>query len=319
MNQNEIPTGITDVTVIGYANKSNLYVNNWINSVRRSNFDYQLLGKDEKWTGLVTRIKAYLKYLEEQPIDEFRLYVFIDVYDVIAIGQPQELMEKWLTFGTPIIIGAEPNCNPNLCRGMTSYWDHWNMADRRPNIYLNFGLVAGIRPALLSFFQYLIADAQQSNVLVWNEQISASHYLDLHPGQVALDSRMQLIGNMICHLTRGNVSQFSWSISKGRVYYTFSSRFPKSQPIFIHAPSKGIDALQRYNNYGYLILGEQWLRPGWDMLAIPGYLWVWAAIIVAILILWAVLGSQEWIITAFVIAWVILILYVLSARPYVWD
>lgn len=319
MDRSVIPIPVKNVTVVGYANKDNLYVSNWRASLQQSGFNYQLLGSGQKWTGLVTRIKAYLYYLESQANDDSHLYNFIDVYDVIAVGSASELMKKWSTYGSPIVIGGEPNCNANLCRPITKYWEHWNMAGQQPNIYLNFGLVAGIRSTLIHFFQYLIADSERSHPKIWNEQIAASHYLDANPKQVALDYRMQLIGNMICHPTRGNVSQFGWLTSERRVYYNFRPTMVRSKPIFIHCPSKGIDGLQRYNNYGYLILGKQWLRPGRDMLTIPGYLWVWLAILIAILILWAVLGSQKWIIIAFVIIWAILILYVISSQPHICD
>ena len=105
---------VNKVTIVGYANKSNLYVDNWLTSLRRQKFHHQLIGQGDKWQGLFSRIQAYYDYLSTQ--SDNNIYVFLDVYDVVAVGCSQDIINWWSKQSVPIVIGAEPNCNPNLCR-----------------------------------------------------------------------------------------------------------------------------------------------------------------------------------------------------------
>ncbi len=63
------PNGLnsaSEVIVVGYANRRNLYVTNWVTSLIRQGFAYHLLGEGDKWQGLVARINSYLSYLLDQ-------------------------------------------------------------------------------------------------------------------------------------------------------------------------------------------------------------------------------------------------------------
>lgn len=313
------------VLVVGYANKSNLYSRNWEKSLQKCQFNYQLIGEGEKWLGLATRIKSYLKFLTSEPINHQTVYALIDVYDIITIGDEQEFLEKWKRHLRPIVIGAEPNCNPSLCRPLENYWHHFpEEYDTTTNRYLNFGMVAGLQQHLIEFLSWLITDSKDYHPELWNEQIAASRYIDSHPGLVSLDNRMDLVGNVICHPIHSNIHQFSWTNSvsdghqvffgDGRVLYRYKIQdyVAESYPIFVHTPSKAIDALQRYQKYGRLILKDEWSSPTMDMILIPGYHWIWLAILIVIIILWLIFGSQEWIVAGFVLAFAILIIYLLS-------
>ena len=304
----------TDVSikVVGYSNTpQNAYTRNWIQSLVQKGFEYHLLGEYQVWEGVFTRIKSYNNYLKSKPAND-TLYVLVDVYDILAVGTPTELFDKLSNSiqKSQIIISTEPNCNPNLCRPMTNYWDHHSTSSS--NRYLNFGLVAGNRNSLLHFFEYIISNYKRDNVKWWNEQISASKYLDDYPEKVILDTEYNILGNIICHPSRGNVSKFSWDQNDKRVLY--HKRDYISNPVFIHCPSKNIDAHQRYLYYGPLILEDKWSSTGWDWLKDPGYHWVLLSIIILILILLFIFGKQWWLIVILIILLLIPIVYYWRVR-----
>nr|QBK90881.1 MAG: hypothetical protein LCPAC201_01820 [Pithovirus LCPAC201] len=331
------------ILVVGYANRENLYSQNWKMSLQKSRLKYTLLGSGQEWKGWVTRIRGYLDFLVHADLEKSNqqtIYVLTDVYDLLAVGTENEFLSKWDQYQTPIVIGAEPNCNPSLCRPLKNYPE--SKYGQSKNRYLNFGMVAGIRLALIDFLSWLIEDSEKYHSDIWNEQIAASRYIDSHPGQVSLDHEMDLVGNVICHPLHSNHQQFGWndgsirtvngwvqdsgprtdgeasvrggSISvdfPGRVEYK-GNRNRNSYPVFVHTPSKCIDALQRYQKYGHLILKDRWISPSKDMLLMPGYHWICFAFIVALIILLALFGTKDWIIILLIIVFLILILYLLS-------
>lgn len=260
--------------------------------------------------------------LEPDPNYQETIYVLIDVYDILAVGTEKEFLLKWDQYQTPIVIGAEPNCNPSLCRPLKNY-SNPKYAETK-NKYLNFGMVAGTGSALIDFLSWLIEDSLKYPADIWNEQIATSRYIDSHSGRVSLDHEMDLIGNMICHPLHGNHHQFGWrpSVIKsvngwildsgpGRVEYR-GNKYKNSHPVFVHMPSKTIDGLQRYQKYGCLILKDSWISPTRDMLIIPGYHWIWFAFLIALVILLIIFGTREWIIAGLIIIFLILILYLES-------
>nr|QBK91175.1 MAG: hypothetical protein LCPAC202_01490 [Pithovirus LCPAC202] len=364
------------ILVVGYANRENIYSQNWEKSLQKSAFRYTLLGKNEKWKGWATRIKSYLRFLilsesddrfnrtiiseseeikhppqiretiivrttpkggssksdysffeevtmlEPDPNDQETIYVLIDVYDILAVGTEKEFLSKWNQYQTPIVIGAEPNCNPSLCRPLENY-SNPKYAETK-NKYLNFGMVAGTGSALINFLSWLIKDSQKYHPDIWNEQIATSRYIDSHPGQISLDHEMNLVGNVICHPLHGNQHQFGWrprviksvngwiqDSGPGRVEYR-GNKHKNSLPVFVHTPSKSIDAFQRYQKYGCLILEDNWIAPSDDILITPGYHWIWFAFLIALVILLILFGTKEWIIAGLIITFLILILYIQS-------
>lgn len=261
------------VQVIGYANRLNSYSQNWENSLRKSWFEYQIIGIGEKWTGLAVRINAYLKFLQQTPADD-TIYIFTDVYDFLAVGDKDEFIRKWQNYETSIVIGAEPNCNHNLCRPIRNYpKSKYKGSDK----YLNFGMVAGTRSPLIHFMSWLVEDSEKYPDDIWNEQIASSRYIDSHTGQISLDHSMDLVGNIISHPWNGN--KYLFQLRNGRVKYYQTGCYS----VFIHTPSKGIDGLARYQKYGCLILGEKWIQPFWfDRLSTPGYHWLRISLVVII-------------------------------------
>ena len=123
------------ILVIGYANQENIYSQNWEKSLQKCHIRYALLGRNEKWKGWLTRTKSYLHVLTLSESDDLfnntilgfdpnqqeTIYVLIDVYDILAVGTEKEFLSKWNQYQTPIVIGAEPNCNPSLCRPLRNY------------------------------------------------------------------------------------------------------------------------------------------------------------------------------------------------------
>ena len=166
---------IKKILVVGYADQQNLYSQNWERSLQQSWIKYVLLGEGQKWKGWVTRINGYLEFLIRSGLDKLNkqtIYVLTDVYDLLAVGTEKQFLSKWDQYQTPIVIGAEPNCNPSLCRPLENYPESKYAGTK--NRYLNFGMVAGTRLALINFLSWLIEDSKKYHPDLWNEQIAAS-------------------------------------------------------------------------------------------------------------------------------------------------
>lgn len=69
-------------------------------------------GKD--WTEIPWHKKTdgYLKFARENK-DKYSHMMFVDSYDILFAAGWDEIMEKYLKFGVPIVIGAECYCWPN--------------------------------------------------------------------------------------------------------------------------------------------------------------------------------------------------------------
>ncbi len=317
---------MTKLKIIGYSNRENCYGRNWLRSLVRCKYDYHLIGQNEKWNGWVTRPKAYLKFLQNEP-DSETIYVFTDVHDVAAnsiANASDEYITKFQETNKSIVIGAEPGCPLTCCRPLT---DYWNDNDKiLPNIHVNWGLVSGYRNELIDLMEYLIDDYEQfsqdnfrnnmtlrivykGKKIVWNEQIVTKRYMDLHPDLVHLDCTSQFIGNILCHPVNGNIGQYTCHGNKvfNRKYNTY--------PFFIHTPAANIDAFYRYNHYVGSILENEY-EEAEDGMNVPGYHWVIIGIIILIIIILLVCAIFvtnkrilliTWIVVAFVLVSMIIL------------
>nr|QBK93952.1 MAG: hypothetical protein LCPAC406_02660 [Pithovirus LCPAC406] len=305
--------------VIGYSNRPNSCERNWVTSLARCGYDYQLIGQNEKWEGWVTRPRAYLRYLQSRSNDK-TIYVFIDVHDMAAnsiIDASEEYIAKFQSINKSIVIGAEPNCTATCCRSLTNYWN--DNKKILPNVYLNWGLVSGYRNELIDLMKYLICDYEQfspsmfhNNIMLrisykgkevaWNEQIVTRRYMDLHPDLIHLDCTSNFIGNIICHPFRGNVRQYTCHGDK-----IFNKRYI-TYPFFIHTPASNIDAFLRYNHYIGSILGNKYERAE-DSMKVPGYHWLIIGIIVLIIVLLSLSTAIiTWIVAIFLLVVVIILI-----------
>ncbi len=99
---------------------------------------------DDKWDGFTKKPKWLYRAIKERLIDTPFL-IFTDSWDVVFAASPEEVIEKYLTFGTDIVINAERNCFPGTYK---EEYDKINAPTEYK--YLNSGFIVGKTEAILA-------------------------------------------------------------------------------------------------------------------------------------------------------------------------
>lgn len=171
-------------------------------TAKKWGYQYVSIGQGVEWKGFVTKMELPIQYLktqfaaykkakEEDPaIDSINdpqdtLYVFVDAYDLIFTGPPDELLAKYANFDAPIVVGAERvcfgNCQPSTCEGIN------NAGTARQ--YINTGCVMGSLKDLMSYYEWGRVNYPA------DDQIAMSRFRNLQCGAVALDTAASIALN----------------------------------------------------------------------------------------------------------------------------
>jgi len=99
---------------------------------------------EDIWRGLATKPKWLYKAIKAGAIPEKRI-ILADSWDLVFASTPKEVIGRFLSFGTDIVISAEKNCFPS---------DHKEEFDKlesqTPYKYLNSGFIVGETEAILT-------------------------------------------------------------------------------------------------------------------------------------------------------------------------
>jgi hypothetical protein len=104
------------------------------------------------------KIKEVYYYIWGAKLHENDIVLFTDAYDVVYCGNQEQLIERYLEFGKPIIFGAEKYCNPDPQRA--SEYAFKNLEFPYLNSGLYIGRVWALRECLLGY-QYNDSDDDQ--------------------------------------------------------------------------------------------------------------------------------------------------------------
>jgi len=109
------------------------------------------LGKEEPlvlkptiWNGLSTKPKVLYQAIIQKMVDT-KYIIFADCWDVVFAAEPKEIMERYLSFNSPIVISCEKNCFPADLKD-----DFDKLNPRTPYKYLNSGFIVGETEAILT-------------------------------------------------------------------------------------------------------------------------------------------------------------------------
>jgi hypothetical protein len=96
------------------------------------------------WGGLSTKPKVLYQAITQKWIDT-KYMIFCDCWDLVFAATPNEVLERYFTFGSPIVISSEKNCFPD---DLKKEFDELNP----PTIYkyLNSGFIVGETEAILT-------------------------------------------------------------------------------------------------------------------------------------------------------------------------
>jgi hypothetical protein len=99
------------------------------------------------FNGLGTKPRWLYRAITEKIIDTPYI-LFTDCWDVVFSANPDEIMEKYMDFNSPVVISAEKNCFPS------DYKTEYDKLDSpTPYKYLNSGFIAGETSAILAILE----------------------------------------------------------------------------------------------------------------------------------------------------------------------
>jgi hypothetical protein len=81
------------------------YLNIYLNKCEKEGLNYKILGWNEKWKGFSWKFN--LVYENLQYLDDNEIVIFTDAHDVILLKSVDEIYQKFLNYGTPILLSVE--------------------------------------------------------------------------------------------------------------------------------------------------------------------------------------------------------------------
>ena len=229
------------VEIITYANKSDVpMLKNLIKTLESNGYKYTVLGKGEKWKGFMTKIRSCLTYTKTLPDDQ--IIAVVDGYDVFASGPSSEFVERYKSYGYPLVVGAETRCGAN-CVPLKEWWNHHASRITTTTLqYCNGGFYVGKAMDVALLLQYML------DLGIDDDQIALGTYLNRYPERAMLDTKALLVGN----ITPGDFKDIDVKGDKFVMAKTGQS------PLFIHLPGKVCDLMVRANYVGRTLLGNDY-------------------------------------------------------------
>lgn len=186
------------VTICNHHCPENYYCLDWLHQTAGEN-EILVLGQDgNEFTGLSDKPRILYNAIKEGRIKE-KYIVFVDAFDVIFTSPLEEIMEKFKSFNTSIVIGAEKNCFPANFK---------KEYDKLPSTssfkYLNSGVIIGETNAIMEVLEAMDAEhlprdyfnQQTGHNYHFNDQ---AYYMDLflrQPVPMKLDYECLIAHNM---------------------------------------------------------------------------------------------------------------------------
>lgn len=169
------------IQVVCIATSRNPFLNDWETSARQWGYQYKILGLGVPWEGFSTKQTLLLNYFDSVPANT--IVAVVDAYDLILAGPPEELLAKYQTFNTPVVVGGENecimNCHPHRCP-----------VNHPEYKYVNGGCVVGTIDALRKIYEYALQHSPH------DDQIGIAKYMDHHCEDVAVDGTQSLVANV---------------------------------------------------------------------------------------------------------------------------
>lgn len=191
-----------------------------INSFKKSNIPLVILGFGCKWQGFGNKLLWFKEHLEKYG-DNNHIALFVDAYDVVCVGQEQEIIKKFVSFKKPIVFSGEKGCHPEA--SLAKHFDYINS----PFKYPNSGTYIGYSKNILGMLKKIAVKPHE------DDQLFATKYIIKNPLLCAIDKKCQIF------LTLYNVDKSELSIEKK--LRVFVRKF-KTRPCVIHGngPSKSM-------------------------------------------------------------------------------
>ena len=171
------------------------------NSLFKSIGDNEMLilgGGEMEYTGLSDKPRILYNAIKDGKIPEKNI-IFIDAFDVVFADTVEGIMDKFNSFNSPIVIGAEKNCFPDNFRKEYDRLQHTSSFK-----YLNSGVIVGETEAILTVLEAMDAPNlprdYHDNIKGYNHHFNdQAYYMDLYlrqPVKMRLDYQCLIAQNM---------------------------------------------------------------------------------------------------------------------------
>ena len=213
------------------------YLEQLIESCKRAGTELKILGLGDKWEGFFTKLKLMHDFLSS--VEPSTIIVFIDAYDVIMLGNVDELLQRYLAFNKPIVLGVETK----------NSWFKWNVEKFYFGTYkeeiINTGGYMGRAGFLLEMCKNF-GDHENDQIYLNRLARENKNWFEKH---TALDMDGDIFYNATCDSFLGHLHIKSCNIG---LNFTNGMLCKEDgiQPIFLHGPG-GIDISPYMNMLGW--------------------------------------------------------------------
>ncbi|CAK1554915.1 unnamed protein product [Leptosia nina] len=215
-------------------------------SARIYNIQYEVLGKGQKWQGgdmarpggghKVNLLRQKLEQLQ-QTHDKDSIVMFTDSYDVVLLGDSQEILKRYRDVGHRLLFAAEPFCWPDA--SLAKKYPATDI-EENPSPYLNSGGFIGTLADMLQLLSKPLRDGEDDQLyytqLYLDEQLRAD--LD-----IALDHRSQIFQSL-----NGAFSEVALRTDEDKWAFV-ENTWSKTRPLVLHGNGPAKRALDALSNY----------------------------------------------------------------------
>ncbi|XP_066261630.1 procollagen-lysine,2-oxoglutarate 5-dioxygenase [Euwallacea similis] len=184
-----------DILVFTVATNETDGYQRYIDSAKRFGIEPIILGKGEKWKGGDMRrpgggwkINLLKAALRQYKLDDEKIVLFTDAYDVIFLGQLGEIVRRFKALGARVLFGAEPYCWPNV-----------ELAPQYPEItkgqrFLNSGIYIGYLPEINNILSKVHIEDSADDQLYFTQVYLDKEFREKN--KIQLDHLSEIFQNM---------------------------------------------------------------------------------------------------------------------------
>jgi hypothetical protein len=193
------------LSVITFLDKPLDADNALVKSCRQQNLSLTVLSPEDTWVTNMTKFALLWDYLQQPELDDSRLLLIVDAFDVVITGSESQIIDKYDAFNTDIVFSAEANFYFRNKYLKYFYWKHYPRGDT-PYHYLNSGSFIGkvihikqLLSSICNLYQVDPKNSKQLNKIRSDQYLYSRFFVDYYykPHQVnftlSLDNKHELL------------------------------------------------------------------------------------------------------------------------------
>lgn len=212
-----------EIRLVTVATHKSGYIDLLIASCKKAGIQLEILGLGKSWEGLKTKLKFLREFLHS--VKPETIVVLIDAYDVVMLGTKEELLQRYLLFNKPVVLGIESKRS----------WLKWTTEKFYFGTYKNEIINTGGYMGRADFLLTMTKNFDSTS----NDQLTimntANENKEWFEKYTAIDTESDIFYNGACdsflahfHITNCNIGLKQ---KDGKLY-----KDDGIQPIFLHGP-----------------------------------------------------------------------------------